>query len=280
MLISSPDSGSQAIKALKEEGIYTVLINPNIATIQTSKGLADKVYFLPVTADTVRKVIRTERPDAIYVTFGGQTALKVGMELKDEFTDLGVRVLGTSIDTIITTEDRSAFSNEMEKIGEKCAKSVSSATIEEALAAGETIGYPLIARAGYALGGLGSGFADNRVQLEEICKKAFAVSSEVLVERSMKGWKEIEFEVVRDSMNNCITVCGMENLDPLGVHTGDSIVVAPCLTLSDEDFQMLRTTAINVIKHLGVVGECNIQYALNPDSKEYCIIEVNARLSR
>ena len=194
-----------------------MLINPNIATIQTSKGLADKVYFLPVTADTVRKVIKHERPDAIYVTFGGQTALKVGMELKDELESLGVLVLGTPIETIITTEDRSAFANEMEKIGEKCAKSVSTATIEEALAAGEEIGYPVIARAGYALGGLGSGFADNREQLEDICKKAFAVSPEVLVERSMKGWKEIEYEVVRDAAGNCVTVCNMENFDPLGV---------------------------------------------------------------
>ena len=202
------------------------------------------------------------------------------MDLKDEFESLGVRVLGTPIQTIITTEDRSAFASEMEKIGEKCAKSISAATLEEALAAGDEIGYPVIARAGYALGGLGSGFADNREQLEEICRKAFAASPEVLVERSMKGWKEIEYEVVRDARDNCITVCNMENFDPLGIHTGDSIVVAPSQTLTDDDYQMLRTTAINVIRHLGVVGECNVQYALNPDSKEYCIIEVNARLSR
>ena len=273
-------SGSQAIKALKQEGIYTILINPNIATIQTSKGLADKVYFLPVTADSVRKVIRHERPDAIYVTFGGQTALQVGIQMKDEFADLGVRVLGTSIDTIITTEDRELFARSMESIGEKCAKSASASSIQEATQVVKAIGFPVIVRAAYALGGLGSGFADNEQQLIELCGKAFAASPQVLIERSMKGWKEIEYEVVRDARDNCITVCNMENFDPLGIHTGDSIVVAPSQTLSDEEYNMLRTTAVNVIRHLGVVGECNIQYALNPFSKEYCIIEVNARLSR
>ncbi|KAL4973290.1 Aspartate carbamoyltransferase [Aspergillus desertorum] len=273
-------SGSQAIKALKEEGIYTVLINPNIATIQTSKGLADKVYFLPVNADFVRKVIKHERPDAIYVTFGGQTALQVGIQLKDEFESLGVKVLGTPIDTIITTEDRELFARSMDSIGEKCAKSASASSLEEALQVVESIGFPVIVRAAYALGGLGSGFADNMDELRELCAKAFAASPQVLIERSMKGWKEIEYEVVRDARDNCITVCNMENFDPLGIHTGDSIVVAPSQTLSDEDYNMLRTTAVNVIRHLGVVGECNIQYALNPYSKEYCIIEVNARLSR
>jgi carbamoyl-phosphate synthase / aspartate carbamoyltransferase len=273
-------SGSQAIKALKEEGIYTVLINPNIATIQTSKGLADKVYFLPVTADFVRKVIVRERPDAIYVTFGGQTALQVGIQLKDEFEELGVKVLGTPIDTIITTEDRELFARSMESIGEKCAKSASASTVEEAMRVVKGIGFPVIVRAAYALGGLGSGFADNEAELLALCNKAFAASPQVLIERSMKGWKEIEYEVVRDARDNCITVCNMENFDPLGIHTGDSIVVAPSQTLSDEDYSMLRTTAVNVIRHLGVVGECNIQYALNPFSKGYCIIEVNARLSR
>lgn len=273
-------SGSQAIKALKEEGIYTILINPNIATIQTSKGLADKVYFLPVSADFVRKVIRHERPDAIYVTFGGQTALQVGIQLKDEFAALGVRVLGTPIETIITTEDRELFARSMESIGEKCAKSAAASTLEEALQVVEDIGFPVIVRAAYALGGLGSGFAENTSQLKELCSKALAASPQVLIEKSMKGWKEIEYEVVRDAHDNCITVCNMENFDPLGIHTGDSIVVAPSQTLSDEDYNMLRTTAVNVIRHLGVVGECNIQYALNPFSKEYCIIEVNARLSR
>jgi carbamoyl-phosphate synthase / aspartate carbamoyltransferase len=273
-------SGSQAIKALKEEGIYTILINPNIATIQTSKGLADKVYFLPVNAEFVRKVIKQERPDAIYVTFGGQTALQVGIQLKDEFEGLGVKVLGTPIDTIITTEDRELFARSMESIGAPCAKSKSASNVEEALEAVEGIGYPVIIRAAYALGGLGSGFADNKQQLLDLCNKAFAVSPQVLIERSMKGWKEVEYEVVRDAHDNCITVCNMENFDPLGIHTGDSVVVAPSQTLSDEDYNMLRSTAVRVIRHLGVVGECNIQYALNPDSREYCIIEVNARLSR
>ncbi|KAM5438133.1 Carbamoyl-phosphate synthase [Microsporum canis] len=273
-------SGSQAIKALNEEGIYTVLINPNIATIQTSKGLADKVYFLPVNADFVRKVIKRERPDAIYVTFGGQTALQVGIQLKDEFEELGVQVLGTPIDTIITTEDRELFARSMEAIGEKCAKSASASNLEEAMEAVKNIGFPVIVRAAYALGGLGSGFAESNEQLRNLCTKAFAASPQVLIERSMKGWKEIEYEVVRDARDNCITVCNMENFDPLGIHTGDSIVVAPSQTLSDEDYNMLRTTAVNVIRHLGVVGECNIQYALNPFSREYCIIEVNARLSR
>ncbi|KAI3406074.1 URA2 [Candida oxycetoniae] len=273
-------SGSQAIKALKEEGIYTVLINPNIATIQTSKGLADKVYFLPVNPDFVRKVIKHERPDGIYCTFGGQTALSVGIALKDEFEELGVKVLGTPIDTIITTEDRELFASAMAEIGEKCARSEACNNVQEAIDAANAIGYPLIVRAAFALGGLGSGFADNEQELVSLCNKAFATSPQVLVERSMKGWKEVEYEVVRDAFDNCITVCNMENFDPLGIHTGDSIVVAPSQTLSDEDYNMLRTTAVNVIRHLGVVGECNIQYALNPFSKDYCIIEVNARLSR
>ncbi|KAI9358835.1 hypothetical protein BD770DRAFT_69743 [Pilaira anomala] len=273
-------SGSQAIKALKEEGIYTVLINPNIATIQTSKGLADKVYFLPVTPEYVRKVIQYEKPDGIYVTFGGQTALSVGIALKDEFEGLGVKVLGTQIDTIITTEDRDLFNEALAQINEKSAPASSAITIDEALEAANRIGYPVICRAAYALGGLGSGFADNDQELVALCNKAFATSPQVLIEKSMKGWKEIEYEVVRDCRDNCITVCNMENFDPLGIHTGDSIVIAPSQTLSDDDYNMLRTTAVNVIRHLGVVGECNIQYALNPFSKEYCIIEVNARLSR
>ncbi|KAI9347662.1 hypothetical protein BDR26DRAFT_49189 [Obelidium mucronatum] len=273
-------SGSQAIKALKEEGIYTILINPNIATIQTSKGLADKVYFLPVTPDFVRKVIKHEKPDGIYCTFGGQTALNVGVKMKDEFAGLGVTVLGTPIHTIEITEDRELFAQHMEQIGEKCAQSASATTFEEALEAANTIGYPLIVRAAYALGGLGSGFVSNEAELKELCGRAFATSPQVLVEKSMKGWKEVEYEVVRDCQDNCITVCNMENFDPLGIHTGDSIVVAPSQTLSDDDYMMLRRTAVNVIRHLGVIGECNIQYALNPHSKEYCIIEVNARLSR
>ncbi|KAG5634854.1 hypothetical protein H0H81_000508 [Sphagnurus paluster] len=273
-------SGSQAIKALKEEGIYTIMVNPNIATIATSKGLADKVYFLPVTPEFVRKIIKYEKPDGIYVTFGGQTALNVGIKLKDEFAELGVQVLGTPIETIITTEDRQLFASAMEEIGEKCAESFTATNPEDAVIAARTIGFPVIVRAAYALGGLGSGFAQDEVQLRALCSKAFATSPQVLVEKSMKGWKEIEYEVVRDCRDNCITVCNMENFDPLGIHTGDSIVIAPSQTLSDSDYNMLRTTAINVIRHLGVVGECNIQYALNPTSQEYCIIEVNARLSR
>lgn len=273
-------SGSQAIKALQEEGVYTILINPNIATIQTSKGLADKVYFLPVSPEFVRKVILYERPDGIYCTFGGQTALSVGIALADEFESLGVKVLGTPISTVVTTEDRELFASAMAQIGEKCATSASATSTDESIKAANRIGYPVIVRAAYALGGLGSGFANDDDELRALCDKAFAISSQVLIERSMKGWKEIEYEVVRDCRNNCITVCNMENFDPLGIHTGDSIVVAPSQTLSDADYQMLRTTAINVIRHLGVVGECNIQYALNPHSKEYAIIEVNARLSR
>ncbi|OUM57013.1 hypothetical protein PIROE2DRAFT_55277 [Piromyces sp. E2] len=273
-------SGSQAIKAFKEEGIYTILINPNIATIQTSQGLADKIYFLPVTADFVRKVIRHEKPDGICCTFGGQTALNVGVKLKDEFEGLGVKVLGTPIETIEMTEDRELFAQALYEINEKCAKSEAASSLEEAIEAANRIQYPLIIRAAYTLGGLGSGFAENEEQLRDLCNKAFATSPQVLVERSMKGWKEIEYEVVRDINDNCVTVCNMENFDPLGIHTGDSIVVAPSQTLSDEDYMMLRNTAINVVRHLGVVGECNIQYALNPQSKEYCIIEVNARLSR
>ncbi|KAK0547893.1 Carbamoyl-phosphate synthase [Tilletia horrida] len=273
-------SGSQAIKALKEEGIYTVLINPNIATIQTSAGLADKVYFLPVTPEFVLKVIRHERPDGIYCTFGGQTALNVGIKIHDDLKKLGVRVLGTPIETIITTEDRELFARAMEQIGERCAQSASAVNLDEALAAAREIGFPVIVRAAFALGGLGSGFANDEDELRKLCAQAFANSPQVLVEKSMKGWKEVEYEVVRDCRNNCITVCNMENFDPLGIHTGDSIVIAPSQTLSDEDYNMLRTTAVNVIRHLGVVGECNIQYALNPHSKEYCIIEVNARLSR
>ncbi|KAM6499729.1 hypothetical protein JOM56_005237 [Amanita muscaria] len=273
-------SGSQAIKALKEEGIYTIMINPNIATIATSKGLADKVYFLPVTPEFVRKIIKYEKPDGIYVTFGGQTALNVGIKLKDEFAELGVQVLGTPIETIITTEDRQLFASAMADIGEKCAESCTATNQEEAIAAAKAIGFPIIVRAAYALGGLGSGFAQDEDQLKALCAKAFATSPQVLVEKSMKGWKEIEYEVVRDCRDNCITVCNMENFDPLGIHTGDSIVVAPSQTLSDSDYNMLRTTAINVVRHLGVIGECNIQYALNPESQEYCIIEVNARLSR
>jgi aspartate carbamoyltransferase len=275
-------SGSQAIKALKEEGITTVLINPNIATVQTSRGLADKVYFLPVTPENVIKVAEYERPDGILLTFGGQTALNCGVALHraDEFTRLGIRVLGTPVEAILDTEDRERFNARLTEIKEPFAMSRACETIESAIAAANEVGYPVILRAAFALGGLGSGFADNDEEVRALASKAFTVSSQVLVERSMKGWKEIEYEVVRDAADNCITVCNMENFDPLGVHTGDSIVVAPSQTLTDAEYHMLRDCAIKTVRHLGVVGECNIQYALHPTSMMYCIIEVNARLSR
>ncbi|KJE94588.1 aspartate transcarbamylase [Capsaspora owczarzaki ATCC 30864] len=273
-------SGSQCIKALKQEGISTVLINPNIATIQTSKGLADKVYFLPVTPEYVLKVVRQEKPDGILVTFGGQTALNCGIKIRHELEALGCRVLGTQIDTIMATEDREIFAAKMKEIDEPVARSAAANTVAEAVEIGNAIGYPLIVRAAFTLGGLGSGFADNEAELRALVTKALATSPQVLVERSMKGWKEVEYEVVRDCNDNCITVCNMENFDPLGIHTGDSIVVAPSQTLSDREYHMLRNSAVKTIRHLGVVGECNIQFALNPDAEEYCIIEVNARLSR
>ena len=273
-------SGSQAIKALKEEGIYTILINPNIATIQTSKGLADKVYFLPITPEFVRKVIIKERPDGIYCTFGGQTALNIGVKMKDEFSDLGVTVLGTPINTIIMSEDRDMFAEFLRGINEPTANNKSADNLEDAIAVANEIGYPVICRAAYALGGLGSGFADNAAELRELAEVSLKNSPQVLLEKSFKGWQEFEYEVVRDAYDNCITVCNMENLDPLGIHTGDSIVVAPSQTLSDNDHQKLRNTAINVIRQLGVIGECNIQYAVDPITRNYFIIEVNARLSR
>uniref|UniRef100_A0A4W4H0Z9 Carbamoyl-phosphate synthetase 2, aspartate transcarbamylase, and dihydroorotase n=1 Tax=Electrophorus electricus TaxID=8005 RepID=A0A4W4H0Z9_ELEEL len=272
-------SGSQAIKALKEENIQTILINPNIATVQTSKGLADKVYFLPITPDYVTQVIKNERPDGVLLTFGGQTALNCGVEL----TKLGVlekynvRVLGTPVASIEMTEDRKIFVEKMEEINEHVAPSEAAMS---AAAAAERLGYPVLIRSAFALGGLGSGFANNKEELIALVTQAFAHTSQVLVDKSLKGWKEIEYEVVRDAYDNCITVCNMENVDPLGIHTGESIVVAPSQTLNDYEYNMLRNTAIKVIRHLGIVGECNIQYALNPESEQYYIIEVNARLSR
>lgn len=275
-------SGSQAIKALKEEGIRTVLINPNIATVQTSRGLADKVYFLPVTPENVIKVAKNERPDGILLTFGGQTALNCGVELHraGEFERLGIDVLGTPVEAILDTEDRERFNARLTEIGEPFANSRACDTVEAAVIAANQVGYPVILRAAFALGGLGSGFAYNDNDVRQLADKAFTASSQVLVERSMRGWKEVEYEVVRDAANNCITVCNMENFDPLGVHTGDSIVIAPSQTLSDAEYHMLRDAAIRTVRHLGVVGECNIQYALHPESMRYCIIEVNARLSR
>ncbi|XP_050834435.1 CAD protein [Serinus canaria] len=275
-------SGSQAIKALKEENIQTVLINPNIATVQTSKGLADKVYFLPITPEYVTQVIRNERPDGVLLTFGGQTALNCGVELTKAgvLERYRVRVLGTPVASIEMTEDRKVFVEKMEEIGEHVAPSEAAASLEQAQAAAERLGYPVLVRSAYALGGLGSGFANSREELVALVSQAFTHTSQVLVDKSLKGWKEIEYEVVRDAYNNCITVCNMENLDPLGIHTGESIVVAPSQTLNDTEYFMLRRTAIKVVQHLGIVGECNIQFALNPESEQYYIIEVNARLSR
>ncbi|CAG7719817.1 unnamed protein product [Allacma fusca] len=275
-------SGSQAIKALQEEKISTVLINPNIATVQTSKGLADKVYFLPITPDYVDQVIKSERPDGVLLTFGGQTALNCGIELEKRgvFEKYNVRVLGTSINSIIVTEDRKLFSEKIQEIQEYVAPSVIASTVDEALEAAEKLGYPVLARAAYCLGGLGSGFADNKDELRSLATQALASSSQLIIDKSLKGWKEVEYEVVRDAYDNCVTVCNMENVDPLGIHTGESIVVAPSQTLSNKEYFMLRNTALKVIRHLDVVGECNIQYALCPTSQKYYIIEVNARLSR
>ncbi|KAI8351143.1 large subunit of carbamoyl-phosphate synthase [Blakeslea trispora] len=275
-------SGSQAIKALRESGIKTILVNPNIATIQTSHTLADKVYFLPVTCEYVSNILERERPDGILLTFGGQTALNCGIELDRSgiLKRLNIKVLGTPIQTLITSEDRDLFVKALNEIDVPVAQSTACNTVDEALNAAREIGYPVIVRCAYALGGLGSGFADNEQELRTLATKSLTLVPQLLVERSMKGWKEVEYEVMRDAANNCITVCNMENFDPLGVHTGESIVVAPSQTLSDEEYHMLRTAAIKIIRHLGVVGECNVQYTLNPKSLEFRVIEVNARLSR
>ncbi|KAI9834764.1 MAG: argininosuccinate lyase [Sarea resinae] len=275
-------SGSQALKALKEAGVASVLINPNIATIQTAHVLADEVYYLPVTPEYVTHVIERERPDGILLTFGGQTALNLGVQMDKMgiFDRYGVKVLGTSIKTLETSEDRDLFAKALKEINIPIAESIAVGTVDEALEAASNIGYPIIVRSAYALGGLGSGFANNEEELKNLSARSLTLSSQILVEKSLKGWKEVEYEVVRDAANNCITVCNMENFDPLGIHTGDSIVVAPSQTLSDEEYHMLRTAAIKIIRHLGVVGECNVQYALQPDGLDYRVIEVNARLSR
>ena len=275
-------SGSQAIKALKEEGIETVLINPNIATVQTSEGFADKVYFLPITKEFVERVIDKERPDGILLSFGGQTALNCGVELYESgiLEKYNVKVLGTPVQAIKDTEDRELFVKKLDEIDVKTIKSEAVETTAAALEAAERLGYPVIVRAAYALGGLGSGFCDNPEQLVALTEKAFSFSPQVLVEKSLKGWKEVEYEVVRDRFDNCITVCNMENFDPLGIHTGESIVVAPSQTLSNDDYHFLRQLAIKIIRHIGIVGECNVQYAYDPDSMDYRVIEVNARLSR
>ena len=275
-------SGSQALKALKEAHVASVLINPNIATIQTDHKLADEVYYLPVTPEYVTYVIERERPDGILLTFGGQTALNLGVKMDDMgiFERYGVKVLGTSIQTLRTSEDRDLFAKALQQIQIPIAESIACTTVDEALAAAEEVKYPIIVRSAYALGGLGSGFANNAQELRDLSSRSLTLSPQILVEKSLKGWKELEYEVVRDAANNCITVCNMENFDPLGTHTGDSIVVAPSQTLSDEEYHMLRSAAIKIVRHLGVVGECNVQYALQPDGLDYRVIEVNARLSR
>lgn len=275
-------SGSQALKALREEGIQTVLINPNIATVQTSEGVADKIYFLPVQPYFVERVIEKERPDGILLSFGGQTALNCGVELykKGILEKHHVRVLGTPVQAIIDTEDRELFVEKLNEIDVKTIKSEACESIEQARHAAKTLGYPVIIRAAYALGGLGSGFCDNEEELNKLAEKAFAFSPQVLVEKSLKGWKEIEYEVVRDRYDNCITVCNMENFDPLGIHTGESIVIAPSQTLTNSEYHKLRALSIKIIRHIGIIGECNVQYAFDPESEDYRVIEVNARLSR
>ena len=275
-------SGSQCIKALKEEGIKTVLVNPNIATIQTSENLADKIYFLPIDDYFVEKIIEKEKPDGILLSFGGQTALNVGVELYDRgiLKKYDVKVLGTPVDAIKNTEDRELFVEKIVEAGLKVPKGIAVNNTEDALKAAKKIGYPVMIRIAYALGGLGSGVSYNEEELAERAKKAFSFTKQILVEEYLEGWKEVEYEVVRDQYDNCITVCNMENFDPMGIHTGESIVVAPSQTLTNSEYHLLREVSIKVIRHLGIVGECNIQYALDANSEEYRIIEVNARLSR
>ncbi|ABN68520.1 Multifunctional pyrimidine synthesis protein CAD (includes carbamoyl-phophate synthetase, aspartate transcarbamylase, and glutamine amidotransferase) [Scheffersomyces stipitis CBS 6054] len=275
-------SGSQAIKALKEANKKSILINPNIATNQTSHSLADEIYYLPVTAEYITYIIERERPDGILLTFGGQTGLNVGVKLDKMgvFERYGVKVLGTPIKTLETSEDRDLFAQALKEINIPIAESIAVETVDDALDAAKSVGYPIIVRSAYSLGGLGSGFAANETELRNLAAQSLSLAPQILVEKSLKGWKEVEYEVVRDRVGNCITVCNMENFDPLGIHTGDSIVVAPSQTLSDEEYHMLRSAAIKIIRHLGVVGECNVQYALQPDGLDYRVIEVNARLSR
>ena len=275
-------SGTQALKALKEEKIETVLINPNIATVQTSEEIADHVYFLPITPYFVEEVIKKEKPDGVLLTFGGQTALNCGIELykKQIFTKYNVQVLGTSVDTIIESEDRKVFKERMDEIGVQLARSKAASTLDGTLQAAQDIGYPVIARAAFALGGLGSGIANNPEELKTLVEKALSYSPQVLIEESLMGWKEVEYEIVRDQFNNCIAVCNMENFDPIGIHTGESIVVAPSQTLTNSEYHLLRKVAMDIARHVKIVGECNVQFALNPHSEEYRLIEINARLSR
>ncbi|MEZ5020221.1 MAG: carbamoyl-phosphate synthase (glutamine-hydrolyzing) large subunit [Bacteroidales bacterium] len=275
-------SGSQALKALREEGIFTVLINPNIATVQTSEKIADKIYFLPVTPKFVERVIDRERPDGILLSFGGQTALNCGTALfrSGVFEKYGVKVLGTPVEAIMNTEDRELFVKKLDEIGVKTPRSIAVNTVEDALKAADRLGFPVIIRAAYTLGGQGSGFSSNTNELRTMASRAFSFSDQILVEESLKGWKEVEYEVVRDRFDNCITVCNMENFDPLGIHTGESIVVAPSQTLTNSEYHKLRELSIKIIRHVGIIGECNVQYALDPNSEDYRVIEVNARLSR
>ena len=275
-------SGSQCLKALKEEGIETVLVNPNIATIQTSKGMANKIYFLPVTPHFVEQVIKKEKPEGVMLSFGGQTALNCGVELYNNnvLKKYNVRVLGTSINAIKETEDRNLFKKKLAEIDVKVPESKAVADVKKGLAAAEKIKYPVMARVAYALGGQGSGIAYNEHELKEILTRAFSYSKQILIEKYLGGWKEVEYEIVRDSYDNCVTVCNMENFDPMGIHTGESIVVAPSQTLTNSEYHKLREVSIRVIRHLGIIGECNIQYALDPESEDYRVIEVNARLSR
>eukprot|EP00754_Rhynchopus_humris_P032216 Rhum_TRINITY_DN15387_c0_g1::Rhum_TRINITY_DN15387_c0_g1_i4::g.154548::m.154548/K11541/URA2; carbamoyl-phosphate synthase / aspartate carbamoyltransferase len=275
-------SGSQAIKALREQNLRVILVNPNIATIQTSSGMADEVYFEPVTLEMVTKIIEKEKPDGIMLQFGGQTALNCGVQLRDAgiLEKHNVQVLGTPVDAIVATEDREIFANKLEEINEKVAQSKVATTMESAMDVAHEIGYPVLVRSAFALGGLGSGFAANDEEMRALCAKAFAGSDQLIIDKSLKGWKEIEYEVVRDADDNCITVCNMENFDPLGIHTGDSIVVAPSQTLTNKEYYHLRAVAIKIARHIGIVGECNVQYAVDPNSDDYCIIEMNARLSR
>ena len=275
-------SGSQALKALKEEGIETILINPNIATVQTSEGVADRIYFLPVTPYFVERVIEKERPDGIMLAFGGQTALNCGVKLFESgvLEKYNLKVLGTPVQAIMDTEDRELFVEKLNEINVKTIKSEACENVEQARKAAAELGYPVILRAAYALGGLGSGFCDNEAELDKLAEKAFSFSPQVLVEKSLKGWKEVEYEVVRDRFDNCITVCNMENFDPLGIHTGESIVIAPSQTLTNSEYHKLRELSIRIVRHVGIVGECNVQYAFDPNSEDYRVIEVNARLSR
>ena len=273
-------SGSQAIKAYKEENIEVILINPNIATIQTSKGLADKIYYLPVTPEYVKQVIDKENPDGISLSFGGQTALNCGVDLYNNGYLENIRILGSSLQTVMDAEDRERFKNLLEEIDEYTAPSRIANNMEEAIEHSKEIGFPLLIRSSFALGGLSSGFANNLDEMKNILEVAFKSNKHVIMDKSLKGWKELEYEIVRDQYDNCISVCNMENIDPLGIHTGESIVVAPSQTLTDKEYNMLRSVAFKVIRKLNIIGECNIQYALDPESSKYYIIEVNPRLSR